>query len=180
MICSSSPRGRHTDTCVVWSDCPFNSRLFFDDQSHHVWLFPLSVSLSHTHTCISLFPGPGPLFLSFISPAPCFEHFFFSALPPCSCLTTFEVCHSSCFVGPYSLISTSLFVILVQFHFQVVTVGRSVQLTIVIMWRCFAATQPKLEPWSVVELHLNAITQLVSLIYLLLFSILLLMSSLSF
>ena len=105
---------------------------------HHITFYSPSLALSlslssthaHTHTAYLYFLGL-PLFPSFISELPIPNHFFFFFFGPSTssfhflfCLATFEVCHSSCFVGPYSLISTSAFVTLVQFHFQVVTVGR--------------------------------------------------------
>ena len=138
VICSPSPRGqteRHLrglirlslqyPSLILWWSITSLSIL-------HLWL-SLSLSLQHMHTHtlhISIFwvylcfplSSPSSLFLTtffffFFGPSTSSFHFLF-------CLATFEVCHSSCFVGPYSLISTSAFVTLVQFHFQVVTVGR--------------------------------------------------------
>lgn len=133
VICSSAPRGqthRHLRGLIRLS--LQYSRLSFDDPSHHLSLFPLSAS-SHTHTQthtqahhISLFSGstfvslfhlPCSLFPTFFCLSPSLFRFLL-------CLTTFEVCHSSCFVESYSLISTSVFVTLVQFHSWVVTAGR--------------------------------------------------------
>lgn len=97
--------------------------LSFDDPSHHLFLFLLSVSFSHTHTPHIPISN---LCFSLSSPQLPFSNNFFISLPPCSASSSPSPplkCVSSCFES-YSLISTSAFVTLVQFHIQVVTVGR--------------------------------------------------------
>lgn len=137
---------------------------------HHISSFcSLCLSFTHTHRHTNSLHMPifWGLFLSFISSShlTCLFHKSFFSLPSYStssvCLATFEACHSSCFVEPYSLISTSAFVTLVRYHSQVLAVGRlgfgNSKLAVNWLWRCPTPTEPKLWPWSAVKFYFNEI-----------------------
>lgn len=79
----------------------------------------LYLFLLHTHAAYTHFLGLLLfLFHLLLSPYLPFPNIFSSMFLFLFCLTTFEVCHSFCFVASYSLISTTAFVTLVQFHSQ--------------------------------------------------------------